>query len=100
NNSIFQNQHLYVLNPNEKINIGDWVYGFAFGVPFVEKVTKETIKYAHKYSTKIIATTDTDLNNKFKISKLSDDFLKKYCELGGIDEIMVKYKYKSNSGLD
>ena len=37
---------------------------------------------------KIIASTDSSLN----LPKLSNDFIKKYCEVGGIDEIMIEYE--------
>ena len=37
---------------------------------------------------KIIASTDESL----KLPRPSNEFIKKYCELGGIDEVLVEYK--------
>ena len=87
----YQPQNLYLLS-DEEIKEGDkpcWCYNsikntwnndiilYQGAMPF----------YHYKGFKKIIATTDESLG----LPRPSNEFLKKYCELGGIDKVLVEY---------
>lgn len=75
-------QHLYFLS-DEEIKEGDWKYN-----PTLNHIVRHII-----YSDgdkKIIASTDKSLG----LPRPSDKFIQKYCELGGIDSVMIEYEYK------
>lgn len=90
----FQPQHLYFLS-DEEIKEGDWVLVGKTVMQASEPYRLEEVK-------KIIATTDSSLTvdyydaaynelNKQSLPRPSNEFLKKYCKLGGIDEVLVAY---------
>lgn len=87
------NQHLYILS-DEEIKEGDWYLDL--DIDIVSKFSKgdkfdiEVLKRLKK----IIVSTDKSLESP----RPSDSFIKKYCELGGIDEVIVEYEeyYKQN----
>jgi len=99
-------QHLYITSPDEEIKEGDWMYHKLDGKIFkyepskyhqLEDILQNPKEYGYK---KIIATTDESIKQTSKNSILithpfprpSNEFLKKYCELGGIDKVMVEYE--------
>ena len=93
-------QHLYFLS-DEEIKEGDWVYNSGQNIVFKwpNHYVKANIKGEHLK--KIIATTDRTLHYKISLPhgegeqslpRPSNEFLKKYCELGGIDEVLVEYE--------
>lgn len=88
-------QHLYFLS-DEEIKDGDWF------LAFIERkwVLRQCLRLSSGYiittehsqinsldCKKIIATTDPELG----LPRPSNEFLKKYCELGGIDKVLVEY---------
>ncbi len=95
----FNNQHLY-FTTDEEIKEGDW---------FIRKIEvslgiEQYIKGDHLYSgdKKIVATTDESLYKQDyfpdgvkagmeQLPQPSQAFIEKYCELGGIDEVLVEY---------
>lgn len=110
-------QHLYVLS-DEKIKEGDWfydkdrneIYQFVKKDTFTHHGAKIPVgvylseKYRHNpfSCNKIIATTDESLKTwqytcfsgeeiYSKLPNLSQDFIKEYCKIGGVDEIEVEY---------
>jgi hypothetical protein len=107
--SLSKGYHLYYLSDDE-IKEGDWVYALDTNTPF--PVSKQEMKgitdFPHLYK-KIIATTDRSLGeptykewtkqlSTFKsLPEPSQAFIKKYCEKGGIDEVMVEYEEKFHS---
>lgn len=92
--------HLYILS-DEEIREGDWY--FRLDLNEVRQCrnffTKEDTP---PYCKKIIATTDPSINTyesstpyyegKQLMPRPSDAFIKKYCELCGIDEVLVEYE--------
>lgn len=113
-------QHLYFLS-NEEIKEGDWCLvtingGKNYHVwKYVSHNGKSDYSYIdlrgqiHKWGVKernkIIATTDESLKIPYDsttpiskdwggklLPRPSNEFLKKYCELGGIDEVLVEYE--------
>jgi hypothetical protein len=102
---IYQPQHLYFLSDDEIKEIC-WCY---------DTINKEIVlfqgalpKYHYRGYKKIIATTNTDLdklcgcgnNCGAKPSNLprpSNEFLKKFCELGGVDKVLVEYDTIKNN---
>src|SRR5690606_18946949 len=110
NNAIFQ--HLYILS-NEEIKEGDWcildlgifnkpvkVISVREDNPIFKVKIDGGIARLEKLR-KIIATTDSSLNEQDRFNgkswekllpRPSNEFLKKYCELGGIDEVLVEYE--------
>lgn len=111
-------QHLYFLS-NEEIKEGDYVYHTQMfnhiGFTGIAKVGKQQINgdflitslcgNHYYYSTKepkVIATTDESLRIKNVLDeedtiyefypRPSNEFVKKYCELGGIDTVLVEYE--------
>lgn len=112
-------QHLYFLS-NEEIKEGDTILCDdrnniseqpIYSIQTVNKIsngwifTNESVGEGHNsdWTKKIIATTDESLKidyydsdsygipQKLSLPRPSNEFLKKYCELGGIDEVMVEY---------
>ncbi len=103
-------QHLYFLSDDE-IKDGDWVFDvFAWkrgkGDVVIQNVnlTQGQLQFCKK----IIATTDESLVTKHNcncfattyegcseclelLPRPSNEFLKKFCELGGIDKVLVEY---------
>lgn len=108
------NQHLYITNPKEEIKGGDWVIVDDRHmlkddpIYLLDKVEKIKNGWIHcsgigrtsKFVKKIIATTNEDLGYGdeygafYQLPIPSNEFLKKYCELGGIDEVLVEYELK------
>ena len=112
-------QHLYFLS-DEEIKEGDWYIAFGnSGISLLQcykvkdgfLVATDTEKYSFDTykCKKIIATTDPSLvisefshysQDLMKVAvyknrslpRPSDSFIKKYCELGGIDEVLVEYE--------
>ena len=100
-------QHLYLLSDDE-IKEGDWI--FVFGVIIkVLMCNNEILFFDNGTKTqrieckKIIATTDESLRKPSGemypewdyLPRPSNEFLKKYCELGGIDKVLVEYELDS-----
>lgn len=84
--------HFFTLSDKE-IKEGDWVFDTIINSFF----PCSTIKQNFDNCKKIIATTDPEL----KLPRISNDFLKAYCEKGGIDEVLVEYeKYGINQNVD
>lgn len=86
-NSCVDGLHLYILSDDE-MNQGD---------PIIEDINETLILQYHSPHSmneniyrlgKIIASTNTSLN----LPKPSNAFLKKYCQLGGLNNIMVEYE--------
>lgn len=78
----YQYQNLYVIS-NDTIKLGDWVYS-------VRNIIGKFGEFENSYRNeckKIIATTDEKLN----LPKIPNDFIEKYCETGGINEITIEY---------
>lgn len=85
-------QHLYFLSDDE-IKDGDW---------FINELNElwrhNGIINPGKFCKKIIATTDRSLTPSIfegppeLVPEPSQGFIKKYCEKGGIDEVMVEYE--------
>ena len=113
----YQPQNLYFLS-DEEIKEGDWVYLNNGIGNYIFSVSNKNINaiMTNPTSKKIIATTDESLsierwiqtNKKSKsyniqqnvettklvnilLPRPSNEFLKKYCELGGIDKVLVEY---------
>ena len=86
-------QHLYILS-DDKIEVGDYFIrdGENIVIKF-EIVVEGDLEYVQTHSVfkKIIATTNKFLN----LPTVSKGFIQKYCELGGIDEVLVKYETTS-----
>ena len=78
-----QNQHLYITNPNEEIKEGDWFYDKYANQVF--QVNEHHV--IAKWWCKIIATTDESLG----LPQIPIDFIKQYCELNGINKVLVWY---------
>lgn len=78
-------QHLYftVDNSLQKPIKGDYIIRENYQKPILmgDSLCIDTDR-------KIIATTDPKLN----LSRPSDSFIKKYCKLGGIDEVLIEYE--------
>lgn len=101
-------QHLYTLS-SEEIKEGDWFYDSIFKqIMKCSKVGSLGIIYSDEASInfasndqldriyKIIVSTDESLG----LPRFSNDFLKKYCELGGIDKVLIEYVEIMEIGLD
>jgi hypothetical protein len=76
-------QHLYFLS-DKKPKSNDWVYHKDSNTIFQFDLKKEIDFSSYQ---KIIATTDPNLN----LPRPSNEFLQKYCELGGISIVLVEY---------
>lgn len=77
--------HLHIVS-DEEIQVGD--YYTIYDSKSVHKAGGMNQTWYKEMCKKIIASTDSSLN----LPKLSNDFIKKYCEVGGIDEIMIEYE--------
>ena len=120
----FESQHLYFLLDDE-IKEGDWYHGIAKGrLDVIYQYSSKGYNFEDNpfYTPKkIIATTDKSLlfligpndkgivknvihiNGQFykQLPQPSQGFIQKYCEKGGIDEVMVEYEgYKVNGMID
>jgi hypothetical protein len=86
------NNHLYFLS-DEKIEIGDWILSGVNSDSLQPKqVTSQTlIDDLFPWEKKIVATTDPQLG----LPRPSNEFLKKYCELGGVSSVLVDYTCKA-----
>jgi len=96
--SNYINQHLYILSDEE---IKEPCYAYCIVSNTVEWLSNLQIKVLRKESwKKIISSTDSSLRTEIynSLPRPSDSFIKKYCELGGIDEVMVEY-YKDGYKL-
>lgn len=98
--------HLYILS-NEEIKVGDWVYN-SIDKNVVQIL--QDVRHLCKTDKKIIATTDESLyynrkqlfdNNLLdkdfqrfykQLPRPSNEFIKKFCELDGIWEVVVEYE--------
>lgn len=88
-------QHLYILSDDE-IKVGDWLLTASeHQEPFkVENdLHADNIRVTNKHVVatpfrKIIASTNPSLN----LPSPSQAFIEKYCEVGGIDEVLVQYE--------
>jgi hypothetical protein len=107
--------HTYVLSNDKNINDGDWCIAiYDKNEKFLFKASEELLKLNEKYGAvnkKIIATDNESLTISVKniitpegvnvsihdriLPRPSNEFLKKFCELGGIDEVLVEYDIKS-----
>ena len=92
-NSIWQPQHLYFISDDE-INENDWCIDLIAipmgGKPKLRKATKDFATdstWGDNDAKKIIATTNPKLN----LPKPSKEFIKEYCEKGGVDKVNVEY---------
>lgn len=94
------NYHLYFLS-DEKIKEGDWYLNNDILFRADDVFDNGNNPNQNKDNKKIIATTDSYLNEQDRFNgkswenllpRPSNEFLKKYCELGGIDEVMVEYE--------
>lgn len=88
-NNKIQTQHLYILS-DEEIKEGD--YFMNTGTPVLsEPASLKDCTYIKQNNLvslkKIIVSTDQSLG----LPRPSGSFIKKYCELGGIDEVLVEY---------
>jgi hypothetical protein len=94
------NQHLY-FTIDEEIKEGDWFYNSMNNI-----VVKATNRYSEMKNPiphrKITASTDPKLETsdevfhntyKQKLPQIPQDFIKDYCDQGGIDEVDVEYEY-------
>ena len=86
-NAFSEFQHLYILS-DEEIKEG-WK-GIAYKDDIKGKVFNHfyTENKWYKDAKIIIASTDESLG----LPRPSNEFIKRYCELGGIDEVLVEYK--------
>ena len=110
-------QHLYVLEPNpSQLKEGDWYFDEAEWKEHLMYPNNTYFKWIvqegkdfneqKSYRKKIIATTNEelliedwyesiDLGMQCKyisLPKPSNEFLEKFCELGGIDKVLVEYE--------
>lgn len=108
--------HLY-FTTDDKIKIGDWAYDI--NDRYIFQMNNQTgIDLLKDNIKKIIATTDTSLRieasykkgltiqNTTFLPQIPQSFIEKYCELGGIDEVLIEYEnivipvsYNSNTKL-
>jgi len=92
-------QHLY-FTTEEEIKKGDWYYS-KLGGKYNQQIRQSN--YNRGIGRKIIATTDTKLmhlsNNGrvgFRLPQPSQSFVEKFCDVGGIDEVLIEYSLKGN----
>lgn len=116
-NSIVTGINLYFLSDDE-IKEGDWCLidnnvGISTGYQILkcEKADNKNGWYYFGHMKtgrcqKIITTTDEDLGygdefgDFYQLPRPSNEFLKKYCELGGIDKVLVEYEKVTVGWLD
>lgn len=103
-------QHLYILS-DEEIKEGDWFISELNQIwqhngkiqPSIKAkkiiaTTDESLIYNYDYSW--IRTEDiTKITYNKSLPRPSESFLQKYCELGGIDEVLVEYEDKGKWGF-
>lgn len=91
-------QHLYITSDDE-IKEGDYYLELFGGKWKLYKQSKDKLCYSS--ARKIIATTDESLNFKnsgnqhpynLNLPQIPQSFIEKYCELGGINEVLVEYE--------
>ena len=83
NNHLFwKYQHLYFITDDE-IKENDW---YINSINTLSKAKLSNLEVSRKNCFKIIASTDKSLN----LPKPSQSFIKKYCEKGGIDEVLIE----------
>lgn len=91
------NQHIYIVSNDEQIKVGDWVIVNGNQPRRVIGINEESRLIFDGLSnltilsigcSKVIATTNSNLG----LPRLSNSFIKKYCELNGIAEVMVEYE--------
>ena len=89
-------QHLYFISDDE-IKDRDWCYDNLLGLVFQFEIGEANSNFIKKHIKKIIATTNEELGygdefgGFYQLARPSNEFLKKYCELGGIDKVLVEY---------
>ena len=105
-------QHLYICS-QEEIKIGDWFYwydsdGESKYVLQCTSISKDTIRtyyeahsvhgigdWSEDYAKKIIASTDPAL----ELPRPSDEFLRRYCENQGIDDVLLELVQNYNHDI-
>lgn len=87
---------------DEEIKEGDWVFNPNWVLRQCKKISKTkyhsglTLEDNHKHiwalskCRKIVASTDESLG----LPRPSNEFLKAYCEKGGIDQVLIEYEVK------
>lgn len=103
---IFQRQHLYICLDNKDYQISDKVIRNDYYNPMsihtlldeleVIYADAENVLRTHREDLRIVASTDKSLG----LPGLSQGFIKKYCELGGINEVMVEFLTINENGID
>lgn len=109
----FEYNHLYVIS-DEKIKLGEWFIQYYYGDYSLVQCDNQNKSVVNTHQTenhkafKIIATTNSKIKNTISATGyagdrartfydeksllgISRDFQKKYCNKGGIDEVMVDY---------
>lgn len=86
-------QHLYILSDDE-IKEGDW---YLLDDNTINKASANlNMDWYKNHEKKIIASTDSSL----ELPRPSNEFKKKYCEKGDINEVLVEYMdYKLNNEI-
>lgn len=91
-------QHIYFLS-NESMEEGNWCLLFDDFGNILSSIPQQYLpNEGHVLNSglkKIEFTTDESLG----LPKPTDDFLKEYCEVGGIDEVLVEYVEKYDWSL-
>lgn len=89
---------IYILS-DEEVKKGDWILTGPLSIPM--KVTTKTIDKGTNGFIKIIATTNKSIREivtdksgetSYPYPTVSSEFIKKFCEFGGMDEVMVEYE--------
>lgn len=107
----FTAQHLYFLS-NDEIKEGDWYYSggktATYSIHQADSLRLAELANESSQCSKIIASTNSALIKSCnctivctkrceqQLPRPSNDFLKKYCELGGIDKVLVEVVTVSN----
>ncbi|AGO49552.1 hypothetical protein Phi4:1_gp139 [Cellulophaga phage phi4:1] len=114
----FEPQHLY-LTVDEKPRSGDWfvlegkevfkAYNSTNSGIWFRRDGKSGYEASIKDCRKIVATTDTSLRfghddtvpypKRKTLPSPSQAFIKKYCDLGGIDEVLIEYTLKGHPSI-
>ena len=101
--SPFINQHLYFITDDE-IKEDNWVIADDNKLVYITCIVKysdnkkeySTISKEYYFNCKkVVCSTNSSLN----LPKPSQSFIKKYCEKGGINEVMIKYTTKGRINL-
>ena len=81
-------KHQLNILSDDEIKIGDWYFNF------INKITwQKKTEAVGKNDKKIIASTDKTLN----VLEIPEEFIKEYCKRGGVNEVMVGYKFQYNN---